>query len=240
MKKLILLIALLLARQTPATFSIVQQQHSSCTSCSPTSITVTSTGSGHLLTIVMTAYNGQTGSIIAPTTGCGGSWTVDTNSAVNSGSTFGRVTIAYCLSSTSGVTSIAFTVDASNNYRYHFLEYSFTGSSVSYATSNHVINTASNTQVGVTLSGLSGNNVILRCSMEPVNVTNTITAPYTIELNVSGSGATAATADSLNTASGTGPTWTLGASSSAMIEGAIAFNEAGGGGPPATMPPVVL
>ena len=243
MKKLILLLvlAVTLASRASATFSLVQQAHSACTSCSPTSLTVASTGSGHLLTLSLIAYNGTSGNINAPTTGCSGSWTVDTNSGVSSGTIFGHITIAYCLSSTSGVTSIAFTVSASNNYRYQFLEYSFTGSSVSYSTSNNVIHTASsNTQVGATLSGLSGNNAIIRTCMDTVAVSNTISAPYTVEVNDSGGGSTGATADAINTASGTGPTWTLGASSGGMMEGAIAFLEAGGGGAPATMPPVVL
>lgn len=234
MRKLLLALLLIFAGSYPAnaTYSLIQHPNGSCTSCgsSPTiTFTLTqSTGSGHLLVLFVVGYNGAVGQINSISGG--GSWTVDTNCHGTNGTVFAAVSCAYVLTSSSGASSLTITMSANNNYRYGLTEYSFTGASVSYATSGTTTNTTnSNTQTGVTLSGLTGNNVIVRGITENVAVSNTISSPYTIEFNNSGAGTTTASADSLNTATGTGPTWTLGASSGGCIESGIAFKEAAGG-----------
>src|ERR1700722_10925177 len=243
MNKLYLLL-LLAAIPVPAnaTFSLIQKPTAVCTACTTRTVNTTSTGSNHLLVLTAGAINGASGGLSVgtpPTGGCSTTWVVDASSSTGNSGTFGNISIAYCLSSSSGATTITATFSASNNYRVTLLEYSFTGASVSRDISAETSSgTSDTTHTGVLLTPITGtNDVIVRVAQEGVSNTFTVGSPYTTEVTLSGSNTAVATGDNLNTTSGTGPTWTQGSAGS-FIEGAIAFSESGTAA--IIMPPVVL
>jgi hypothetical protein len=123
-------------------------------------------------------------------------------------------------------------MSVSNNWRMVFLEYSFTGSSVAFDTSNHINhNSASTSQVGPAITLTGTNDAIVQfLSMSGSSVVTSINQSYVIENTSSGSGQAHSAADLINTTSNTAPTWTTGSSNSECS--AIAFKETGGGAPP--------
>lgn len=215
-----------------ATLSLVSKSTSqNCSACTSATLTLgASTGTGHLLVVMAHGTNGATGNI--STVSGAGTWIVDTGCHATNGTVFGLTACAYNTSTTSGVGSLSLTFSASNNYRYEAIEYSFTGSSISFDTSNTSIHTGASTSQACPNLTLTGTNDVVLCGVI-VTGTNTITSisgSYTIEVSGTASSQGGAAADLLNTASGTGPTWTTGSTTSITMM--IAFKEASGGGTP--------
>jgi hypothetical protein len=195
------------------TYTFVQKTGwQTCTT--PCAITVTSTGTGHLL-YVQADVSSNSSYITAVSAGCsgggGGGWVIPSSS--QSGS-HGSVSSAYCLSSTSGVTSITVTLAASGFV--NIWEYSALNAPL-FDTCGIVNNSvAATTQPGVALTLNTSSETILQ-GMNAFVVINSIS----IYGNFSGSGGKAI-ADLENTSSGNAPTWTF-ASSGTSAGDACAF-----------------
>jgi hypothetical protein len=211
------------------TWTLVQHPINA-TSCNSTScsITVSSTGSGHLGVIWIISQNG-TGSSISSVSG-GGTWVVPSpGTSACSNNTIGASLCAYNLSLSSGVTSISITT---NGFMFdsviEFLEYSWTGGgsatldTQSSTAGTGVFNTSWPGQ-SLTLSGSS--DVIVQGISLSDGPCSSITSPYTNPADFTASSAGTGwlgIGGSINTSSGSAPTWSC---SSTELEstGAIAF-----------------
>lgn len=238
---LVTLAGLLFALPSRATFTLIQHNGGSCTSCTSLNVTMTQNfGSGHLIIILAAGTNGTNGDISSATPpSIGGTWVIGTSCHATNGTVFGLASCAWVLSSTSsGTTTESITFTASNNYKVAVLEYSFTGASVSLDTSGTVTHTSSSTsQAGVALT-LTGSNDVIAQGMAGAGSATvpTISAGYTVENTSTGSGQFFGGADAINTVSGSAPTWTTGNSSA--IGNAVAFKETGSSKPPGQFPRV--
>ena len=139
----------------------------------------------------------------------------------------GSSDIAFTLNSASGATSIVVNYSTTINPLVEMVEYSFSGSSVSYDFGNNVDNTTSTTRTGVSLSSLTGSNDILYqiIAVNPAVIVSAITSPYTSVTDVGAGYGFAAAANSTN---GSAPTWTFNGNSQASGS-AIAIAEGAGG-----------
>jgi len=225
MKRLLPGIAsILLSLSSPAwaTFTLVQHVFSSaCNVSSATcNVTVASTGTGHLILIGMSISNAD---FITSVSGAG-TYTVP-GGCEGADSTTSSTSCAYNLSSTSGVTTITVTRTSTTTgtWRCEVLELSSTATPfVLDVVGNRDQSTNTTTPAGVTLTLSGSNDVILQTAQSSTGQTSiSINAPYTIET----CGANRMCfAWSLNTTSGTAPTWTMASSGHAAL-GAIAIKE---------------
>jgi hypothetical protein len=215
-----------------ANFGLVQNPvYSACSASSATcAVTVSSTCSNHFLAI--TALNGSGTAVYLSSVsgGCSGTWQVPTGTQYPGISVQGNGSDAYCLSSTSGVTTINITWSSASPglSTVQVWEESFTGTSVildagpsgGVGTVNN--GAANTTQPGVALTLAGSNDLIIQ--MQSISTANTINSVSTYS-NFSSFGANnVATADLENTTSGSAPTWIF--SGSATSRGnAIAFTE---------------
>lgn len=181
-------------------------------------LTVTSTGSGHLL-VVLAANDNGTANYLTGVTG-GGTWVVPSSAQI-SDVNWGALSCAYVLASASGATTISLTYGATTgHYTANFWEYSFTGSSVSLDKIGTVDQGfAASPQLGVALTLTGTNDVILQASKNN-NDLSSISSPYGNFQHLLGVGV----ADSENTVSGTAPSWSM-TGSSRLGGMAIAFSE---------------
>jgi hypothetical protein len=224
MKRLILLFLLLLCLSSIANASFTLTQISNVTTCTTTSATcdatVASTGTGHLLVV------GMTGTINEPIVSVSGAgtWSLCASSSCfvidNSNKSSD---LAYCLSSTSGVTTITVTRGSttSNTWKVAVWEISFTGASVALDTQGtRAQTTNSSSVVGVALTLTGSNDIIFQLIKAGATTVNNISSPYTRNKT----SAESSWASSLDTVSGTAPTWTLNSALRAAMS-ALAFKE---------------
>jgi hypothetical protein len=206
------------------TFANIQKP---CNTACPTSgttcaVTVTSTGTGHIMVAIAFRDTAGATQTISSVSGAG-TW-VHPTGANGVDATAGSSDSAYNLSSTSGVTSITLTLSAAvaTTWAACVEEYSFTASGVAFdvAGSRDQSTAAANfTGVGLTLAG--GNQLIVQYGNDSGTCSG-VSAGYgdTVFPNNN------CLADALNTSSGTAPTWTSTSGRAAL--GAIAFKETGG------------
>ena len=193
-----------------ATWAVVQQVTSSvsCTTTNATcNLTVASTGSGHLIVVAMGIAH--TGEYITGVSG-GGTYTAFAGNTCAGQETSGgvlAVDCAYTLSSTSGATTITVTRTDTTSYgwRIGMIELSSTAAMSLDSGCPQVGDqtTSTTSPTGVTLTPLGVNDVIIQNIFG--NVPTAISSPYNTYSSFSqnlGVGA------SLNTLSGTAPTWT--------------------------------
>lgn len=229
MKRLICMLAIFISSPAWATFTKVQDvlSSSSCfggaTTCA---LTVSSTGSGNaaFISVISTSNTGKT--ISSVSAGCG-SWAHGANTASsNAGNS--SADADYCLSTTSGVTSITVTVNVScaTPCYVHFAEYSHTGA-VTYDTSNNVNNTTNTVRTGVGLT-LAGTNDLIYQIVAPSNAATTVSAINGAYTSSNQFGTKYGFAIALNTATGTAPAWTFNQNSQSAVS-AVALQEATGG-----------
>lgn len=214
-------LALFLSCPAWATWTVVQ--HKISTACSTVgttcAVTVTSTGSGHVIVIGMGVLD-NTDQIVSVSGG--GTYTHPaTCHAVDL--LVKGTDCAYTLSSTSGTTSITVTRTAAsgNNWTVAATELSFTNGPVSVDTGSPGTRDQTTTvtnPAGVTLT-LAGSNDAIYQIITGTSPT-AISSPYNTNSDfLSGEGF----ATAINTVSGTAPTWTQ--SSSRACLSAIAFTE---------------
>lgn len=204
------------------TFTLVQNLGNFCSSSTTCAVTVSSTGSGHLL--FLQAGNSSGAADYLSSVSGGGTWVVPSSCQINDSST-GAVSCAYSLSSSSGTTTVNLTFGASSAYSVAFWEYSFTLGSTSLDTCGTGDNTtAATTQSGVALTLSGSSDVLLQATTGNTTIggPTSISSPYghltgpSIPLQFFGG------ADSENSSSGTAPTWTWSASNKSVVN-ACAF-----------------
>ena len=202
---LLTLLGLSFVPDASATFTFVQVATGTfcaggSTSCS---VTVTSTGAGHL-GYIFSQYSNATALTITSVTGGGGTWVIPAScNAVDSNSN--GTACAYVLSTASGATTLTvnFSGASANGIAVSFYEESFTGGSVVLDSCGTISRASSSTsQLGVALT-ISGTNDVIFQGATVSTSTTAISSPYG-HLD----GFTAA-ASLENTVSGTAPTWTL-------------------------------
>lgn len=233
MKLLILLICIC---KLQATIALVQHPLGHTTGCSGTTCaaTVTSTGSGHLGVFMMLPLNSIAGSTL-------------TSIADNAGSTYvvpgtchAGVSVnpypmwcGYTLSTVSGATTVTATYSvAPSDMYWTYIEYSG-NTPFTFDVLGTVDARASCTScAGVTLTLNGTRDVIVQGSQSNVTGATAISAPYTSP-DDHGSGF----AGSINTSSGTAPTWTMSGTTTDLELIGIAFTEASGK-PPGQFPRV--
>ena len=204
------------------TFTVTQfAVNTACTATSQTcDVTVSSTGSGHVLA-AGTVLNINDGGITAVSGG--GTWALCPASGCYQTDNNARTTdLAYCLSSTSGATTITVTrtTTTSATWQAAVWELSFTGSSASLDTfGKRQQSTATTSPAGVTLTLTGSNDAIIQIIRTGGTTPSAISAPYNLHAGSGGAG----WAESINTVSGTAPTWTTGSGRAALS--AIAFAE---------------
>lgn len=185
------------------------------TSGTTCSVTVSSVGAGHSL-IAFSMY-GHTGQVTLSSVN-GETWTsCPTCAGGQSGNGF--TDAKYVLSATGGETSFTCTADITpTGYNScGIVELSWSGSSVTYADSNKASDTSCTSCAGIALT-VSGTNAIFQMGI-PAQSLTAISSPYSTNAQFySGSGE----AVSLNTSSGTAPTWT-GSPSGTVSVAAIAL-----------------
>jgi hypothetical protein len=198
------------------TWAVVQQAISSgaCTFSSATcNLTVASTGSGHL--IVVTMGIAGTGEYITGVSG-GGTYTEFAGNTCAGQDSSGLGTdCAYTLSSTSGATTITVTRTNTTSYawRISMTELSSTAAMSLDSGCPQVRDQTTGTAspAGVTLTLAGANDVIIQNIWG--GVMSAISSPYNSYASFS---ADLGTAASLNTLSGTAPTWTQASSKAAL------------------------
>ncbi len=204
-----------------ATWTLVQHKVALCSSANVTtcSVSVTSTGAGHVIVAMSLIFDGTTTMSTSPTNG--GNYTHCTSCRATDGS---RGTDAwYTLSSSSGATSIVANWSAATQGDVEVWELSTTATAA-FDTSGATTNTTG-AGVGLTLTGTD--DAILQGIVTAGTVTG-ISAGYTNDdANPDGNGF----AHAINTSSGAAPTWTGPSGVSNAVAG-IAFSDSGGGGGP--------
>lgn len=202
------------------TWSLVQATgFGTACGASTCAVTVTSTGSNHILVAEMVYNNNPQRTISSVTSGaCSGSWVIPAGAESYDATNFNGTNMAYCLTSASGQTSITVTASGgTSDFTAEIREYSYTGASTTFDNSCELVNTASATPpvCAITISGT--NDLIVQIVKGNRNVT-AVSAGYT-DFQSSSSHAGA---DALNQASVPGSqTWTQ-ASSDVSSVSAIA------------------
>jgi hypothetical protein len=206
-------------------------QHKTSAACTTTScaVTVTSTGSGHILVY------GYVGNLTATATissvSGGGTWTHCSNCSAKD-SNGDQVDISYTLASTGGVTTITATLSSAPALGGGTVwELSCTGVAALDTSGSNVHNTACTTCAGepLTLSGAS--DAIVQITA-PAGTATAVTSPYNSNQDFPQSG-DFGDAGAVSQSSGSAPNWTT--SSGVNAFAAIAFNDV----VHANMPPVV-
>lgn len=211
-----------------ATWSLVQHPRGACNVSSPCSLTVTATGTGHLGILIFLQAQGAAPTLSSVSDGTS-TWTVNGTCSVTNGG-IGGVFGAYSVNLASGITSISATLSAGTafNGEVEFLEYSTTGGPPIFDTCAGTVNGSSATPAGQVLTLSGTNDVIVQViqSAGPQNAT-AVTGTYTNPADFPFSGPAAAgygIAGSINTSSGTAPTWTLNGANTSLVIG-MAFKE---------------
>lgn len=231
MRKILCLISLLYSLNAVATISLVQSVANTTCPASGTTCAVSgvqgmvATGTGHLIQVwIFMTTAGVTNTISSVS--CGGTFTVDAATNNSDATIGGAQEMAYALISTSGATSCTITTtNAINGGVMVFSEYSTTTSGFAFDTSSARTQTTTTNTAGVTLT-LSGSNDVVIQAVSPNGTASAISGTYTSPASFPGGWGYAG---SINTASGTAPTWTI--SSGNDILDAEAFKEISAGGP---------
>ena len=199
------------------TFTFVQAP--TTTACTtPCATTIASTGTNHLLVVIFGQTSvGSADYITGVSGGCSGSWVIPASAKVTSASD-GSVNLAYCLASSSGVTSITTTAAANGDVR--IFEISGSTGTITFSTCNTTVNSSSITpQVGptLTLSGGANYEVIQAFDSGGAHATS-VAGPFG---NFDGGGGISdlGSADKENTVSGSGASWTLNAAATGLTTG---------------------
>lgn len=184
-------------------------------------LTVPSTGTGHALMLGAMNAAGSGITISSVSGGCS-SWVVDA-SAHKSSASITDMNGAYCLSSTSGATSVVVTFSTTAGTAVVMMyEASWSGSSITHDTTASTQNAASATPSGQALT-LTGTDAVMQFVTSAGGTVTTVNAPYTTLFKNSdpaGGGAFSFTGGSaaLNP-TGSAPTWTLSASQPTLVFG---------------------
>ena len=206
-----------------ASFTLVRDTGHFCsTAATSCSVTVTALGAGHLV-YVAGAESTNTVSL-SSVTATGETFTVDSGCRNAGDSTTGGTDCAYTLSAVGGATTVTCNWSASTAGTCYVKEFPFTNSPASKDASSSIFDSsACGSCPGVALT-LTGTNDVIMQAAACGDTCTAISSPYTGTFNVGdGNGY----AHSLNTTSGTAPTWTQ--TSSARLAGhAIAFKESAG------------
>lgn len=198
-----ILILVLLGSPAWATWGLVQHKNKTTCSGSSCAVTVTSTGSGHAIFVVVLPDTSSV-TTISSVSG-GGTYTHCSNCAVAISAGL-AIDISFTCSSTSGATTVTANLSQSGGggYVMEVIEYSYTnGCSLDTSGSRTALVALSNPP-GVSLTLTGTNDVIV----QGVNFTTSATAvssPYSNPADFPGGDGVAG---AINTASGTAPTWT--------------------------------
>jgi hypothetical protein len=191
--------------------------------CTPScSITIPSTGTGHLLYLEAATI---TSSFISSVSG-GGTWVVPTgaNSCRAPLSGGFAISCAYVLSSTAGATSLNITMTGSQSTPMAVWELATTGGSFSFDTQGSATNAASYSPFGVALSLSGSNDAIFQSIFVPGGTSTVSLYPYPRN---NGCGiqfycGQAANALRINTTDGTAPRWANQQNNATVVTG-VAF-----------------
>jgi hypothetical protein len=193
-----------------AGYTLIQATSGTGNCTTPCAFPVSSTGTGNLLYVQAMIFSGSN-FITAVSGACSGSWVIPVASQLGVVGV-GSVSSAYCLSSTSGATSI--TVTTNGNSRVRIWEYS-DSSAPAFDVCGTVNNTvAATTQPGVSLTLATSTEVIIQGAIGNANIT-AISSPYGNFLSFGG--IQLGSGDNENSSSGTAPNWT-------MVSGKLAGN----------------
>lgn len=179
------------------TYTLVQQVGSGGSlycSASPCAQTVPSTGSGHLLVFV--SANGSANAISSIS-----GWTVNSSCTLDSGGS--TVSMAYLLSSTSGVTSFSITPASTSGMRLYYFEYSVSpGPAVFDTCGTNGVTPSGGVFTGPSLTLTGSKDTIIGYTNHDVTAIATWTnfSAYTPSPSIG-------TADLENTTSGSGAVW---------------------------------
>lgn len=219
-----LLLFLVFALPCWATWTAVAKNSHTCSNATNTcNLTVTSTGTNHVI-LIGVHYVSSGGQLTISSVSGGGSYTAPAGCASYLASQIIGAACAYTLASTSGATTITVNLSAnvSNAWDIDAREYSTT-STAAFDVVGTSQPASSATPAGVTLS-LTGTNDVIFQLATTVNAVTAVNSPWSATLETqNGNGY----ADSINTGSGTAPTWTC-SSSSLSVMAAIAIKEAAG------------
>jgi hypothetical protein len=221
-----------------ATWTLTQHPHNF--TCSGTSsgnvactVTATSTGAGHLLILLSSAYEGQNaGNNTAPSyvSASGDStWTHCPSSYANiqySTNNFEATDCAYVLSSAGGATSFTFTWSYPtgtqfSNIDVEFLEVVRSTGSATYDTGNNTTSSCATSCAGPTLTLTGSSDYIAQWTGADATI-NSVSGAYTNPADIDTSNVVGGFAGALNQSSGTGPTWSVTSGGGSALSG-LAF-----------------
>jgi hypothetical protein len=198
------------------TFALVHDTYkNTCGGGASCVITVPATGTGNLLVAV--ELNSGSATISSGTNG--GTW-VHCTGCQQFDASAGSTDMAYVLASTAGVTSITITNAANVGafFAIRLLEYSYTNGPIAFDVAGVADRTTCTACAGITLT-LTGTQLeAIIQSAVPTNAFTAVSGTYTNPADFTDGGI----AGSLNTSSGTGPTWTQNTTGTAAMS-AIAF-----------------
>lgn len=204
------------------TFTYVQRVvAASCGTATTCTLTMT-IGAGHLLVADVLYSNTVNPVALTSISGGANSFTVDSGTSClhyDVASTLGT-TCGYILSSTSVTTQVFTATMASGpniGWVFAIEDVSFTGGSVSKDTAGATLDAACTSCAGITLT-LAGGDAVFQFA-NPTNSISAVSSPYTTNASFAGGNGYA---NSLNTSSGTAPTWTNSPSGTVAVA-AIAF-----------------
>lgn len=221
---LIFVLLLVLKSQAFATCTFIQgAAPTSCGNSSTCAVTISATGTGNLLVGWATANSGV--ETITSVAG-GGTWTVPGGTTCRlTGAGQGGIDCAYTLASTSGATTVTFTMGGTANHLLGAVgEYSCTGA-ITFDVAGTGSGSSQTNPAGVALTLNGTNDIIVQGIGSSANVT-AINGAYTNPAVFTNTDASQKTGfgGAINTASGTAPTWTC--TSCTNVKMAIAFKEA--------------
>jgi len=142
----------------------------------------------------------------------------------NTLSAAGATDCFYILSTGATITSITLTPSATTSGNWYISDYSTNAGPMAFDNSCTSLPASSASPVGCTLS-LTGSNDVIQQLIACANTCSGAVAGWTNVIYGSGDGA----ADLQNTASGTGPTWSMSPAGTSIVSG-FALKETGGGG----------
>jgi IPT/TIG domain len=221
---------------TAATFTLIQRPQTTNTTCSTTvdtcTLTVASTGSGHLGVVTVGLLAAKNTWVTSVTDSMGSTWTVPGNTGSGGcymfNGNYGTTGCAYNLSLPAGVTSITATWSSAvpEGSRFDFREYSYTGGGIALDSigTTQDSSTPVTTITGVTpvLSGT--NDVIVQAFSSGSSHATGVTTYGDANIGDSLYGS----ADLLNTTSTVPPTWSTCCANTIYAAIAIAFKTVGG------------
>lgn len=197
---------------TANTFTFVQRTYMAC-SANPCSITVGSTGSGHLLVMTATNDTGGVTPVYITSVSGGGTWVIPAG-CQSLQNLAGSVSCAYVLASSSGTTSVSVGFTTGTQFSLAFWEYSFSAGSTTLDQLGAGNDISASPLSGITLTGLGTNDVIIQW----IVLGSTAAGPTAVSglyghlLNNVGSSTGlnySGYADLENTSSGAAPSWTV-------------------------------